>query len=277
MSSFRTSLAFASLAGVVLASGAYAQDMRDKLTLPIPEGLNSEVAHFPRGAPGTSSGSPIAFGANLHDVFIGVGLQSPVRYGNAADGGATVGFGLGNAVDYVGLEVDISPLSIVRSSVVNRVGFGGKLHKTFGDNWGVAVGITNIVANSDADDGKPSVYGVLSKVIDLRDSFLHMFPALTLSAGAGDRGFRLEKDIRSAKKTVGFFGSAALRVHEQVSLIADWDGQDLGAAVSIVPIRDFPLVITPGVADLTGSAGTFNTSDAVRPRFTLGVGTAFRW
>ena len=109
MGSIRKSSALAAvsaLALAVLASGALAQgDMRDRLKLRIPTGLAAEPGHFPRGAPGTSSGSPIAFGAQLHDAFVGVGYQSPVRYSDDADGGMTLGFGVGNATDNLGLEI----------------------------------------------------------------------------------------------------------------------------------------------------------------------------
>jgi len=48
------------------------EDLRAKFRLPVPEvGLATETGRFPRGAPGTSSGSPIAFGANWNDAFIG--------------------------------------------------------------------------------------------------------------------------------------------------------------------------------------------------------------
>ena len=274
MGSLRKSLAFAAFTGAVLTSGAYAQDARDRLKLSIPQGLESEVGHFPRGAPGISSGSPIAFGANWHDAFVGVGFQFPVRYGDKADGGAAIGFGLGNARDAVGLELVVNPLSTFRSGIGNRVGFSAKLHKLFVGNWGIAAGVQDIIMNKNPDSGDPSIFGVISKVIDLNGASL---PALTLSGGVGNNGFRLEKDIRENNSTVGVFGSAALRVHEQVSLIADWGGQDLTAAVSFVPFAAFPLVITPGIADLTGTAGTYGRSESVRPRFVLSAGLAFRW
>lgn len=274
MGSLRKSLAFAALTGVVVTSSAYAQDVRDRLKLSIPQGIESEVGHFPRGVPGISSGSPIAFGANWHDAFVGVGYQAPVRYSDDADGGAAIGIGFGNARDAIGLEVVVNPLSTFRSGVGNRVGFSAKLHKLFVGNWGIAAGVQNIIMNKNPDSGDPSIFGVVSKVIDLKGTRLL---ALTLSGGVGNEGFRLEKDIREDNSTIGVFGSAALRVHEQVSLIADWGGQDLTAAVSFVPFAAFPLVITPGIADLTGTAGVYGRTESVRPRFVLSAGLAFRF
>lgn len=277
MGSLRTSLALAVLAGAAFASPAHSQDIRDRLKLNIPVGITTEIGHFPRGAPGTSSGSPIAFGANLHDFFIGAGFQAPVRYGDDADGGASVGFGLGNARDAVGIEVAINALSTIRSGVGNRVGFGAKVHKLFGNSWGAAIGVMNMIANKSADDGNASVYAVVSKVVDLKGTPLDLFKALTLSGGLGNEGFRLEPDIRDDKSTVGFFGSAAVRVHDQVSVIADWGGQDLSLGVSVVPVAEWGLVLTPAIADLTGSAGVHGTGKSVKPRFTLGAGLAIHW
>lgn len=281
MGSIRKSSALAAvsaLALAVLASGALAQgDMRDRLKLRIPTGLAAEPGHFPRGAPGTSSGSPIAFGAQLHDAFVGVGYQSPVRYSDDADGGMTLGFGVGNATDNLGLEITINALSTIRSGVGNRVGFGAKAHRQFAGNWGVAIGVTNVIANKADDDGNAALYAVVSKVVDLANTPIDMFQALVVSGGVGNEGFRLETDIRDDNSTVGFFGSAALRVHDRLSVIGDWSGQDLSVGVSVVPIASFPLVLTPALSDLTGSAGVHNRTESVRPRFTLGAGLAFRW
>jgi hypothetical protein len=59
-------------------------------------------------------------------------------------------------------------------------------------------------------------------------------------------------------------------VHEAVSLIADWGGQDLGVGISIVPVRWVPLVITPVMADVLG------LKDHKRA-FAIGVGLGFKF
>jgi hypothetical protein len=278
MGSIRKSLGIAAVLGVAMASSALAQgdDARERLLIK-DEGIATEVGHFPRGAPGTTTGSPIAYGANWGDVYVGAGLQAPIRYSNASDGSVTVGMGFGNDANIVGLDVGLTALSTVRSGVGNRMGLSGKVHKLFGDNWGVALGVENIYLNNKPVDGNASVYGVLSKVYDLSGTWLSDFRALTLSAGVGNEDFRLEKDVRAGNKTVGVFGSAALRILDQVSIIVDWPGQDLNVGLSIVPFKDFSLVFTPTIVDVTGTAGTYQRPEAVRPRFSLGVGMAFRF
>ena len=58
-------------------------------------------------SPGFISNVPIAFGASLGDVGIGVGFQSRIRFGSNADGGAGIVFGLGDPYNAVGFDVGI--------------------------------------------------------------------------------------------------------------------------------------------------------------------------
>ena len=66
------------------------------------------------------------------------------------------------------------------------------------------------------------------------------------------------------------FGSVGVRWQEWLSTIADWTGQDLNLGVSVTPWLRIPFVVTPGLADVTGSAG-----DGVR--FILSTGYAVRF
>jgi hypothetical protein len=282
MGSIRKSLGIAAVLGMMTASSALAQGgaddaAREKLLIRDDAGMAGEVGHFPRGAPGTSTGSPISFGANWGDVYAGAGLQAPIRYSGASDGTLAVGMGFANAMDVVGIDVSLTALSTVRSGFTNRMGLNVKVHKIFAENWGIAVGASSIYLNNKPTDGNASLYGVVSKVFGLENSWASDFKSLTLSAGAGNEGFRLEKDIRNNNQTIGVFGSAALKMWDQLAVIVDWPGQDLDVGLSIVPIRSFPLVITPAIVDITGSAGTFGTTQAVRARFSLGVGMAVRF
>jgi hypothetical protein len=278
MGSIRRSIGIVAVLGIAFSAASAQEDARAKLLIPEDQGLAAEVGHFPRGAPGTSTGSPIAYGANWGDVYVGAGLQAPIRYSNASDGSAAVGMGFGNSADIVGLDVGLTALSTVRSGVGNRMGLSAKLHKLLPDNWGIAVGVESIYLNNEPTDGAASLYAVVSKVWDLSSSrYFSDFRSFTLSGGLGNEGFRLEQDIRDNNKTVGFFGSAALRVLDRLSVIADWPGQDLNVGLSFVPFPAFPLVITPAIVDVTGTAGVYQRPETVRPRFSLGTGLAFRF
>ncbi len=286
MGSFRTLLAASVIVATTVARSAGAQqsaeDLRAKFRLPVPEvGLATETGRFPRGAPGTSSGSPIAFGANWNDAFIGGGLQAPVRYSanGDADGSVSMGFGLGNASDIAGVEVAINALSTVRSGVGNRVGLGFKAHKILANNWGVALGMQGVQLNSNADD-RNSIYGVVTKAFSLEGTALSQFQGFTWSGGIGTEAFQTAGNLNSGKHGVGIFTSAALRVNDASSVILDWAGQDLNLGVSFVPFKSLPLVLSPAIADLTGASNANLATGAgakkTGPRFTLGVGFAFK-
>ena len=92
-----------------------------------------------------------------------------------------------------------------------------------------------------------------------------LLKAVTVSGGIGNGRFRTIDDVRQDNKTVNVFASGSLLIHEQLSAIVDYTGQDVNVGVSIVPLQQFPLVITPALADLTGAASK-------TPRLILGVG-----
>ena len=254
-------------------------DLREKYFIRLPDlGNIVSPGGFFRGAPGTNSGTPFAFGPNWRDAFIGAGYQNETRGlydpvsktmspNNKNDGTAALGFGLGNSRDLIGLEVAVTTLSTVRSGWFNRTAFSFKAHRMLGNTAALAVGVENaFIVGGEKTDGTDSWFGVLSKVFVLsagNDSTSGR--ALTISAGAGNGRFRRPDDIAKNNATVNPFGSIALMLFKQVSVLADYTGQDLNAGLSIVPLSAFPVVFTPAMADITGTASK-------SPRFILGVG-----
>jgi len=216
---------------------------------------------FFRGAPGTSSGSPLGFGAAWRDGFVGGGYQK-VRGGSDYDGSMAVGFGLGNAKDAVGLEVVVASLGTFRSGLYERSAISFKAHHKVGNDASIALGVENAIITGGSDAGNPSVFVAGTKIFSVSQSF---FKQVTVSAGIGNGRFRFEKDFLKDKKTVNAFASVGAAFHEQASAFADWGGQDLAVGLSLVPIKAFPVIITPAIADLTGQNGR-------DPRFTLGFG-----
>ena len=216
---------------------------------------------FFRGAPGTSSGSPSGFGAAWRDGFVGGGYQQ-VRGGGQSDGSMAVGFGLGNAKDAVGLEVVAASLGTFRSGLYERTAFSFKAHHMVGSDASIALGVENAIITGGSDGGDPSVFVAGTKIFSMPESF---FKQVTVSAGIGNGRFRFEKDFLKDKKTVNAFASVGATIHEQASVFADWGGQDLAIGLSLVPIKAFPVILTPAIADITGQNGR-------DPRFTLGFG-----
>jgi len=236
--------------------------LRQQFRLPVPP--VEEIVRI--GIPGGSSiGTPTAFGADWGNAFVGASFQARTRQTNKADGAASAGIGLGDAERAVGVEVVFGVLDLVGDTFEDG-GISFKVHRLLSNDLAIAVGVENAVTWG-VTDGGSSVYGVASKIFQLRENPADPFSRLTVSLGLGGGRFRSQDDIEDGDGTVNVFGSAGLQVADRVSLIGEWTGQDLNLGVSFVPFRGLPLVITPAVADVTGNAGD-------GARFILGVGYA---
>ncbi|WP_413171127.1 hypothetical protein [Anabaena azotica] len=215
----------------------------------------------PSSSPGITMLTPSAYGKSWGRASVGVGLQSRARFTDTADGALGVGFGLGDAKKSIGLDINISVVDI---SSFEDGSISWKLHRQLPYDFAVAVGVKNFVTFGNTDGGT-SGYGVITKMFRLQDSEQKPFSRLYVSAGVGGGQFRSESDVRNQIDSVGVFGSAALRIAQPVSAIVEWSGQDLGLGVSVAPFKNIPLVITPGISDITGNAGDGT-------RFILGIG-----
>jgi hypothetical protein len=197
-----------------------------------------------------------------------MGFQATTRRRQRPDGGAVVGLGIGDARELVGLETSLSLFGTARSCC--RGGVSLKLHRLLPARSSVAIGVENgavwgeAIGSDEGTDAGTSFYAVASKIIQLRPRATDPFNLLTLSVGLGNGRFRTEDDILNGVERVNVFGSASVRMVRSLAAIGNWTGQDLVAGLSWVPSSEWPLVITPGVADLT-----------TRPRFVLGLGVGF--
>lgn len=225
-----------------------------------------------RFAPGHNTSSQSAYGANFGDGFVGAGFTSRTRSGASSDGSVVAGFGLWNARDYVGVEVSVFSFSTVREGFGQNGALGIKLHRALPGNLAIAIGGENLAGWGSLDAPK-TYYGVASKVWRLRQREGDPFGSLTTNLGVGDGRFSPNFDSltsTSQRGNIGVFGSAGLRVHEKVTLIGDWGGQDLALGVSILPLRWVPLVLTPAYADVLGRNGHHAT-------FVMGVALGFKF
>jgi S-layer homology domain len=215
-------------------------------------------------APVSGLNSPSAFGANWGEVFAGVGYQNTTRppifsIANARgqggqDGAIALGLGLGNSRTLAGLEVIATSNSTVRRGLFSEGAISLKLHKQFGSNFALAVGSDNAIIYGTGSDVGQSYYGVTSLVLN-PSANLNLFSNTTVSLGIGDGRYRNVGDVREDRRTLGLFGSIGTRISPNISLIADWDGQDLGVGVPIgIPLgSNFSIGITPAVVDLVNS------------------------
>jgi len=243
-----------------------AQDVdsiRRSYTLTLPPTVQVEQIPF-WISPGSSSGTPTAYGAEFGDVFFGASYQRRARYTHLDDGDAYIGFGLGNPREYLGIELNLTSFTTVRRGFFSQSSFSFKIHRALPGNLRVAYGWEDAI-HSPGTDGGSSMYGVLTESIPTRDDPDAFLSRITLSAGVGNGRFQKERAFYENRRGVNGFGSVGVRVFKPIALLADWTGQDLMLGASIVPFRRLPLFITPAYADVTGSAGD-------GARFVIGVG-----
>ena len=254
---------------LLLGTTLSAQDVdsiRRSYTLSLPPTIQIERIPF-WISPGSSSGTPTAYGAEFADVFFGASYQRRARYTYLDDGDAYIGFGLGNPRDYLGIELNLTTFTTVRHGFFKESSFSFKIHRDLPGNFAIAYGWEDAIHSSGTDGGN-SMYGVLTESIHTRDDPDSFLSRVTLSAGLGNGRFQSERAFGENRHGVNAFGSVGVRVFKPIALLADWTGQDLMLGASIVPFRRIPLFITPAYADVTGSAGD-------GARFVVGFGIDF--
>jgi hypothetical protein len=249
-------------------------------------------------------GTPSAFGANWGDFFLGSGYQGNTRpdiYSNKNLPNATnatltektqgketfaysVGLGLGDARNFFGLETVATSYNRAGNSIgsFDNGGVSFKIHKLLGDNFAIAGGYENAVtfgnnsgtapaSNDGGVNGSRTGYGVASLILN-PDPNMGFFSNTTLSVGAGAGRFRSVGDIRTNKDNINVFGSLGTRLFSNVSLVGDWNGQDLsvGLPISIPFGGGSSLQITPAVVDIANpetGGSRFSVSGGLGIRF----------
>lgn len=263
-------------AAAVLMAAAWAApgagqepDVRDRYRLP-PLPVQEVAARGAWAAPGLTLGVPGGFGADWADAFVGAGVQHRTRLEDRPDGGLVAGFGVGSARRAVGLEVAVSQFGTARSCC--RGGVSLKVHRLLPSAASVAVGVENLATwgrmagSRDATDAGTSVYAAATTLVRLRRDPGAALGSGSVTVGVGNGRFRTEDQVLDGRETVNVFGGVSLRLARPASLLVDWTGQDLVAGASLLPFRGVPVVVTPGVADLT-----------TEPRLILGVGWGFSY
>lgn len=219
----------------------------------------------PASSPASSFGSPIAFGSNLGDVFFAIGgTETLPGAADDYDGGAAVGFGLGDAKKAIGAEITVGIISL-QDDFGGDGNIGFKVHTLLSDTVSVAVGAENLGRWGDAEGGESSHYAAIAKAWQLRSGTPENPLTLITNIGVGDNRF---DDF--GESDTGLFGSAALYFTPQVGGVLDWTGRQLNAGVSIVPFRHFPMNITLGAANVTEE----NNQDV---QFTGSLGFSFNF
>jgi hypothetical protein len=221
-----------------------------------------------RSAPGSSAGTPTAYGAGEGQGYVGAGLYLPLDRGRS-DGSVHIGVGSGDPVKSVAIEVSADITSIGTQDFGDSGQVGLKLHKYFEDGTAVAVGWSNAIKWGDSKTAQDTVYGVVTRAFDLQPNAKNRLP-LTVSLGVGTGSFRSEGDVINNKQGVNVFGSLGLRVIPSTSIVTSWTGNALNAGASIAPLKTAPIVINAVFTDLTN---TFNNGVG----FSLSSGYSFEF
>ncbi len=272
--------------------GVYAEAVKNPPTSEpaVPESVSSKTGekgesnndYYPNFSfPVGGVNSPSAFGANWGEVFMGAGYQNNTRpqifsdpnarEQGGRDGALFFGLGLGNSRDLAGVELFATSNSTLRRGFFNEGAVSFKVHKQLSDTLAVAVGGDDVIPYGVGSDIGKSYYGVTSMVLN-PSSQLDFFSNTTVSLGVGNGRFRSVGDVRLDRNTYGVFGSIGTRLSPNVSIIADWDGQDLGIGIPVgFPLGDsFAVQVMPAMVDLINP-------ETGGSRFTLSGGLGFRF
>lgn len=231
--------------------------------------LNAQLT-APVTGPGISFGSPIAFGAGWGEVFAGVGGNTtPPKSGSGldgadVDGSASLGFGIGNAYDGVGLETVVTAIS-VRDNFGEDGDVHFKLHHALENRAAFAIGVESVLGWGAAEGKNSSTYAVYTQVVDLVPGNVENPIPLSVNVGLGEGRF-----VDQGREGVEAFGSLAVAPFRQMSVIADWTGRDANAAISLVPFPKQAFTVTLGAINLGRRYG----NDV---EFAGGIGYLFRF
>lgn len=277
-------VAVAGLTAATLTSISSAASAASVDELPVSEELKRLILAAitaPAASPGIAQSSPVGFGASWGDVFAGIGgaqNTDTVRNtpnGESVNGSASVGFGLGDPGQLVGLETTINIISLTNNdtSVGDDGNVNFKLHKTLSPTTSVAIGVENALSWGLADDVDSSKYIALSHATALRPNNPSSPMTVVVTAGVGDSRFKDQTEPaaqRDNDNAINPFAAVSLAFTRRASVIADWSGSSLGASVSFVPFKNIPLSASVGVLDVTdrldGGA-----------RFTGGIGYSYNF
>ena len=226
------------------------------------------VPGAPRPSPGSSFGTPSAYGADWGDAFIGISGVSRGENDDKADGSIGLGMGFGDAINNIGVEVSVGIISLDGFGEDGSVGF--KLHKVFpgANNLAVALGWSNPITWGDANNAEDTFYGVVTQRFELYPGQADSLP-ITASLGVGTGSFRSKGAIEDGNNDPNVFGSIGIRATPEVSVATSWTGSALNVGVSAAPF-DFPLIVTAGLSDVTN-----NTDSGTRINASMGYSFSF--
>jgi hypothetical protein len=206
--------------------------------------------------PGSSMGAPSGLVSGWGSAFVALGGLANTSSSDKTDGSLAFGMGVGDPIKSIGSVVSLSIGSVSPDGGAGERGaVGFSVGKFFvGPQLGIAIGAINVAGWNDiTDKPKHSAYLALTKIIPIEDH------PIIVNAGVGTNAFADVQEL-DPESEAGAFISAGVYLTPHISLIADYTSSILTLGTSILPVSDFPLIITMGAFDVNnrvpGDEGT---------------------
>ncbi len=201
--------------------------------------------------PGFSIAAPTGMTPSWGVVYGGVsGIMNNKTGGPATNGGASVGFGFGDAQKNVGgaLTLGLPSINTNDGGFMDQGNFDLVLGHFFVDSLtGVSIGAQNLGGWNNGGGLPDRSYTISATQLLPND-----VAPVVLTAGIGNGIYNFARSTNNPNTHIGFYTSAAVYVLPQLSLIADFTRGITSAGVSIVPIAQLPFVVNLGAQDLFG-------------------------
>jgi hypothetical protein len=110
---------------------------------------------------------------------------------------------------------------------------------------GVSVGIQNIGNwNAGGQDPDQSYHASVTQI------WANDYLPTIFTAGIGNENFTFQRSTQDESENIGAFGSVAVYVLPQVSLIADYTSGVATAGASVVPVASWPVTVNLSAYDI---------------------------
>lgn len=212
--------------------------------------------------PGFSLSAPSGMVSSAGVAYVGMSGISKQPYSSHADGALSAGIGFGDAQEFLGgsIDVGIGSINPEDGGAFERGNIGGSVgHFSTDHLLGVAVGVQNATGwNAGGGNPDPSFYVAATKVLS------NDVAPVMLNLGVGNNGYVDLNDGGKTTHKIDVFGSVAVYITPQISLIADYTSGVTSIGASLVPMARVPLTVNLGVwdvlEDLDGSEMAFTGS-----------------
>ncbi len=198
-----------------------------------------------------------AWGAAFGSAYLGTGATRRSPYLPNADGIVGLGYGMGDPVLSVGLQIGTT---ISDLSEFDNVSFSFKLHRYLARGTTIALGGESLFSNALADDAGDSFYLVVSHVVQSLGLDRPGIGRVHVSVGLGSGRFarKSDRDFSEGKGRNGtiVFANVAVEVARGTNMVLEWSGTNLLTGVSrTVQVQRVPISLSLGLADLTAYSG----------------------